>query len=259
MRILFCSFILISTSLFSKIDPTPPSTYTPTYCFFLPPKGWEIADPNALSQHVKIAFLKKGNKGFCPSINLAIEETQASLNEYLKAVKAIHERDRRNEWRSLGKVRTQAGLAQLTEIDSVTEFGPIRMLQLIFLKQGYAYVLTTAALKEEFSEHYKDFQSTFRSLTLTTDLAESIPQLERRETLKKEQFKLLSVWENISDTQENPLSFQENTTFQTSHWQPFQQLIIDHFQDMGPYWQALILRSTHESLIALNAKNTEEH
>jgi len=131
-------------------------------CFFLPPKNWEIADPRSLSPRVKIAFIKNTGKGLCPSINLAVEQTQVSLSDYLKAVKAIHEQDRNNRWRALGKVRTAAGLAQLTEIDSSSEWGSVRLLQLILLKSGTAYVLTAAALKEEFSDFYKEFQSAFR-------------------------------------------------------------------------------------------------
>ncbi len=94
-----------------------------------------------------------------------MEETSASLSEYLKAVKAIHEQGK-HQWRALGKVRTNAGLAQLTEMDSGSEWGPIRILQLILIKDGSAYVLTAAALREEFAEYYQQIQSAFRSLTL---------------------------------------------------------------------------------------------
>src|ERR1700722_19932474 len=59
----------------------------PSLCYFTPPSGWDIADPSSLSPRVKIAFLKSTSNGFCPSINLAIEETSVSLSEYLKAVK----------------------------------------------------------------------------------------------------------------------------------------------------------------------------
>lgn len=215
----------------------PTSTAESLECFFIPPAGWDFTDPTTLSAHVKIAFLKKGKKELCPSINLAVEKTNVSLNEYLKAVKAIHEKNRKSQWRLLGKVRTAAGLAQLTEIDSSSEYGPLRILQLILIKQGYAYILTAAALKEEFSEYYRDFQSAFRSLTLTADLVSAIPQLDRRECLKKEQNTLLEK-HSVSDEE----------TFQKENWLPFQARIIDQFQDMGAYWQALILRSTRDTL-----------
>jgi hypothetical protein len=192
---------------------------------------------------VKIAFVKKGLKGFCPSLNLAVEEVNVSLTEYLKAIKAIHEQDRNNHWRSLGKVRTSAGLAQLTEIDTASECGAIRILQLILIHEGKSYVITAAALKEEFSTYYQEFQQAFRSLTLTSDLLSTVPQLERRELLQKMQRTLWNAWAETPDG----TSFEEES-FQAHHWQPFQKTIIENYEDMGAFWQVLMLKSTQEKL-----------
>jgi hypothetical protein len=219
-------------------------------CFFRPPEGWEIADPRTLTPSVKIAFLKNIGNGFCPSINLAIEETTVSLNEYLKAVKAIHEQDRNTQWRALGKVSTSAGLAQLTEINSPSDWGAIRILQLIFLKEGHAYVLTAAALKEDISNYYKEFQAAFRSFTLTTDLLSDIPQLERRETLKQKQQLLIQSAEEIFQASSESKNLLEDPTFQEKHWAPFQQAVLDSFGDMGAFWQVLVLRHAQEKLLA---------
>jgi hypothetical protein len=218
-------------------------------CFFRPPEGWDIADPKTLSPRVKIAFLKSTGNGFCPSINLAIEETTVSINEYLKAVKAIHEQDRNTHWRALGKVSTSAGLGQLTEINSPSEWGPIRILQLILLKEGRAYVLTAAALKEDISNYYKEFQTAFRSFTLTTDLLSTIPQLERRETLKQKQQQLIQAAEEIFQTSSETKNPLEDPAFKQKHWAPFQQAVIDSFGDMGAFWQILVLRHAQEKLL----------
>jgi hypothetical protein len=212
-------------------------------CFFNPPKGWEIADPTSLSPRVKIAFLKNTGKGFCPSINLAIEETQASLNEYLKAVKAIHEQDRSSHWRALGKMRTSAGMAQLTEINSTSEWGPIRILQLILVKDSHAYVVTAASLKEEFSNYYKEIQSTFRSLTLSNDLLSHIPQSERRVSLEQQEQALLLAAQDSIQSSEDP-------SFQEKKWIAFQQSVIDNFNDMGAFWQVLLLKNTQKKLLS---------
>lgn len=219
-------------------------------CFFLPPKGWEIADPKMLSPRVKIAFVKNTGKGFRPSINLAVEQTQASTGEYLKAVRAIHEQDRTNQWRALGKVRTAAGLAQLTEIDSQTEYGPVRLLQLILVKEGYAWILTAVALKEEFPDFYREFHAAFRSLTLTSDLAGNIPQFERRENLKTRQQQLLAAAQAVLETTTSTRNLLEDPLFHENHWAPFQQTILNDFTDMGAHWQVLLLRETREKLLA---------
>ncbi len=254
--IIFTVFCTVAAALssFSKqhstsIEKAAEST-SDSLCYFTPPQGWEIADPRSLSSRVKIAFLKNTGKGFCPSINLAVEETSVSLNDYLKAVRAIHEQDRNNHWRALGKVKTAAGLAQLTEIDSTTEWGPIRILQLIFIKEGQAYVLTAAALKEEFSNYYKEFQSAFRSLTLSSDLLGNIPQLERRETLKQKQQQLIKAAGDALAASSKPTSLLEDPLFQEKYWLPFQQAVLNNFSDMGAFWQVLILRNTQEKLLS---------
>lgn len=229
-------------------------------CFFIPPEGWEIADPKTLAPQVKIAFLKASKKGLCPSINLAIEETPATLSEYLKAVKTIHEQNRNNQWRTLGKVHTPAGLAQLTEIDSTSEFGPIRILQLILIQEGHAYILTAAALKTEMPDYYKDFQRAFRSLTLTSDLCSSIPQLERRESLKEKQRLLLQEAEqalSLVQAQAEGEALFADSSFQTKHWLPFQTTILENFADMGPFWQILFLKTTQEKLLSIQLSTIE--
>jgi hypothetical protein len=240
------AFARHSTSIEKAAESIPSSL-----CFFIPPDGWEIADPRSLSPRIKIAFLKNTGKGFCPSINLAVEETSVSLSDYLKAVRAIHEQDRSNQWRALGKVRTEAGLAQLTEINSTSEWGPIRILQLIFLKDGRAYVLTAAALREEFSNFYKDIQSTFRSLTLSSDLLSNIPQIERRETLKQKQLELIQAAEGALKNVLEPKNLLEDPLFQQKHWLPFQHAVLNNFSDMGAFWQVLLLRNMQEQLLCI--------
>ena len=252
--IVICSFVLTTTA-FAKnhsasIVQAMEMTTLPQ-CFFIPPEHWDIADPRSLSPKVKIAFLKNSGKGFCPSMNLAVEDTDVSLTEYLKAVKAIHEQDRNNHWRTLGKVRTPAGLAQLTEIDSTSEWGPVRILQLILIKDKRAYVLTAAALKEEMSNYYKEIQSAFRSLTLSNDLFGNIPQLERRETLKQKQAELISAAEECLRSSTVKKNLLEDQTFQKNHWSLFQKSVLDDFGDMGTFWQILVLRNTHDQLLSL--------
>lgn len=256
LSITFSAFALTTVAFTKNHSPSivrAMETMTSLQCFFVPPENWDIADPRSLSPKVKIAFLKNSGKGFSPSINLAIEDTDVSLADYLKAVKAIHEQDRNNRWRSLGKVRTASGLAQLTEIDSTSEWGPVRILQLILIKDKRAYVLTAAALKEEMSNYYKDIQSSFRSLTLSNDLLGNIQQLERREMLKQKQAELFTTAEEYVHSLAAKKNLLEDQVFQEKYWTPFQKIVLENFGDMGAFWQILVLRNAHDQLLSLHS------
>jgi hypothetical protein len=209
----FSLFLLVTSLCFSS----------ETVCYFKPPPEWSLADPSLLSKRVKIAFLGKGKKGFYPSINLTIEEVDVSLAEYVKAVKAIHERDPAKQWRNLGHFKTAAGEAVLTAIDTKNGWGPIRLLQLLFVKEKTAYILTACALKEDFPQFYQAFQPAFRSLTLTSDLIEEVNPPSRRDELKKRIIKM-----HTATHEEQEL---------------FRKAILDDFCDMGSYWQLLLIGS----------------
>jgi hypothetical protein len=219
------------------------------YCYFHLPKGWGIAEARTSGSQVKMAFVKKTkNEGFCPSLNLAVEEVEGTLNEYLNDVKAIHEQDRKNHWRKLGKVHTLAGDAQLTEIDTFSQLGSVRMLQLILLKEGRAYIVTAAALKKDMSNYYRDFQDAFHSLTITDDLFEAIPQLECREAMKGALDKIIQtrVKNTTSETTGGqPISEEE---FHKNHWIPFHDKIQEECEDMGLFWQTLVLEHASETI-----------
>lgn len=133
---------------------------------FTPPTGWEMAESKALSPNVKAMVVGKGNKEFPPSINLAVEPYKGSQKEYLKLVKRINDAARR-EWKDLGLIRTSAGDASLSQVDEKGEWGDIRMMHVILVKDEMAYILTAAAAREEFSHFYKDFFAAMRSLNIT--------------------------------------------------------------------------------------------
>jgi hypothetical protein len=152
----------------------------------------------------------------------------------------------------LGKLHTASGEAQLTEIDTTTHWGPIRILQSILLKDGRAYIVTAAAHKQDFCNFYRDFQEAFHSLTVTNDLFDTIPQLERRTSIRRDQEELIQNWKQIimpfgSSSEE----FFNCDDFQKNHWTPFQKKIEEGFEDMGCFWQILVLihvRKTLESI-----------
>lgn len=214
---------------------------------FIPPEGWMPADPKTLSPSVKISFLTKGKKEYCPSINLASEKVDLTIENYLKIVKKIHQNDKNNQWRDLGKIMTHAGEARLTEIESKTPFGPARLLQMILIKDKNAYVLTASALKSEFSQYNKEFQKAFQSLSLSENLFESIEKIEKKEALKKAYEELLTAWQKSSSGLESHKVI-EDENFQKAHFLPFQKKVAEESSEMGSYWQILMLQYAYENL-----------
>lgn len=216
-------------------------------CVFTPPKGWMVADPKSLSPRVKISFLTEGKKEYCPSLNLASEKADLSLEDYLKAVKRIHQKDKNHRWRDLGKIDTAAGEARLTEIESKTPFGPARLLQMIHIHDKVAYVLTASALKSEFAAHSKEFQKAFHSFTIKENLFEMLEKKEQQESLKTALQELLTAWQK-SPSSIKSHKVDEDEDFQRAHFLPFQKKVVEEYSEMGSYWQILMLQFAYETL-----------
>jgi hypothetical protein len=184
------------------------------HCFFIPPPGWDLADPARLSPRVKVGFLGQSSKGLLPSVNLATEKVSISLKEYIAAVKTIHEADPSTKWRDLGAYKTPFGEGRLTEVETKIGCGIARRMQLIVIHENVAYILTVGALKEEFSKHYKTFEAVFRSLCITDDLVAAVPP--QKQALLRQLIEEKASWETI----------------------------ISNFAEMGAYWQILFLQET---------------
>ncbi len=223
-------------------------------CFFIPPTGWEIADPETLAPRVEICFLGKSSKGLAPSVNLATESVNVSLEAYVEAVRKIHKADPNSHWRDLGKFKTPMGEGRLTELESPTDLGRARLVQLIVIKNQTAYVLTAAALKEEFSKYYKTFDQVFRSLQLSSNLLESYPsksqQLLLHQLIQSLENRFLTLLTDQT-TAEKALS---SEPFYTDVWEPFEKKMINTFTEMGPYWQILVLSEIRTKLLTTRSK-----
>jgi hypothetical protein len=139
----------------------------PGAVMFTPPQGWLLADPKALPSSIKIMVVGKGAHEYPPSMNLAYEKYSGTLQDYLQLISVINKK-KGAEWKDLGKIRTQAGDASLSQVDSRTQWGEERQMHVIFLNQGVVYILTAAALKNEFPKFYKDFFDAFRSLKINS-------------------------------------------------------------------------------------------
>jgi hypothetical protein len=220
---LFLSLI-VPLFLFSS-DPAP-------IPLFDPPVGWECAFPEKLSPCIQIGFLGKGSTPFRPSVNMAIEEIDVGLQEYLKAVKAIHVGELGTTWRDLGKFNTRAGAGRLTEISTTSPLGPVKMLQLIVVSGKAAYILTGAAIKDDFLRFQEAFMKTFQSFRLGEGLFSTLPP-EKKKRFESFFFELGQSAAEEAD--------------RVAKWTELQALVNQESQE-GSYWQVLVLKSGREKI-----------
>lgn len=161
-----CSILTLTLSspshLQASSEETPPTTSTQTIQF-TPPPGWRIADETALLKHVKLMVVGKGANEFPPSISLAVEPYSGTLKQYLKIVKKLND-SKGNEWKDLGSLKTDAGNASFTQTDSKSQWGQVKMMHVMLKKDGNIYILTAAALRDEFPKFYKEIFASLRSL-----------------------------------------------------------------------------------------------
>jgi hypothetical protein len=193
------------------------------FCFFTPPQEWEIAQLKNPSPYIKIGFLGKGSSDFRPSINLAVEEVDVPLKQYVKAVKELQKSDPSLKLRDLGPFSTQAGKGQLLEMSSSSPFGELKILQMIFVQKEKAYILTAAVLKEEFAKLQATILKSLQSLRLTSDLWTPIKD---EKIQKKLQASLLLL---------------ETSAKKEEEFQKFKAQ-VESFSELGPYWQFLALQ-----------------
>jgi len=223
MAIRIALFLFLPFLVSSKEAPVP---------IFDPPSGWECALPDNLSPCIQIGFLGKGSTSFRPSVNLAIEEVDVGLKEYVKAVKAIHLAASGTTWRDLGKFKTRSGEGRLAEIGTATPLGPVRMLQAIVVSNGRAYIMTGAAIKDDFLKFQETFIQTFQSLRLSDGLFSPLPKES------KERFEAFFSGLGSCAAEEAE---------REAKWADLQKMVIDE-KSLGLYWQILVLKSGREKI-----------
>lgn len=157
----------------------------PGSVIFTPPTGWFLADPNALPPNVKVMVVGKGNSEYPPSLNLTTEKYSGTLKQYLKIVKSIND-SKGDEWKDLGTIRTEAGEGSLSQVDIKSKFGTERLMHVILQKEGTIYILTAAALKNEFPKYYKDFFNSMRSLRINKNNVDPIQQPAQKTDLQNQ-------------------------------------------------------------------------
>ncbi len=133
---------------------------------FTPPSGWKSADLEKLSPVIKLMLIGTGKDHFPPSLTLAVEPYKGTLKDYLNIVKKLNHAEK-TEWKDLGKIQTKAGSASLSQFDEKSNWGSVRTMTAILVKNDNAYILSATALQSEFSSFYKDFFNAMKSLDIT--------------------------------------------------------------------------------------------
>jgi len=172
MQLGFLSIVFTALSFLSTLQAVDVYDFeqistSPGAVLFVPPKNWQIADGKELPDHVQFMVVGKGKYNFPPSINLSTEEYAGTLKDYLAIVKEINS-SQGSEWKNLGMIKTEAGSASLSQADAMTEWGQVRMMHVILLKDGIIYILTAAALKKEFPSLYQTFFKSLKSLKINS-------------------------------------------------------------------------------------------
>ncbi len=202
-------------------------------CYFQPPENWECINPKEISEHIQVGFLGKGKTEFRPSLNLAIEQVDLSLKAYVKIVREIHETEMNIPWRDLGEFTFRGGKGRLGEVTSQSPFGEVKMLQGILVKGGYAYILTGAALKDDFAENRADIIKALRSMNLVSDLFSPIANQEHREDLRGRFEQYLAL-----DSQER----------RQEEWDELQKFVTDEYASLGSHWHYLVLKEGYQQI-----------
>jgi len=265
--LIFISFLEADTNASQlTLEAIEIANNCPDAILFNPPENWKVADSKLLPASVKVMVVGNGKSDFPPSINLGYEKHGGNLKNYLKMVKAINDAQGA-DWKDLGTIRTQAGNASLSQVDVNSEWGPLRMMHVILVKDGFAYILTAAALKVEFSLYYKEFFQAMRSLRFNQDVFQVIPKTADREKLRSADLKLKSRWKNLLRRIPLPedLSLQafyeeafNNNDFQEKHWKPYKEMIMHDYHSLGNDWQNRILEKTKNDLLEALEKRAEK-
>lgn len=131
-----------------------------------PPQGWEcIQDTEQLPKKVILVYIGSGNGALAPSLNVACEETTMTIKEYVTLAKAYHESEGDTRCSLLGTLETKAGTAHMLQVDRSTQWGNVRFIQAVLLRESMAYLITATCIQEEFSSLSSQFFKAIQSFT----------------------------------------------------------------------------------------------
>jgi hypothetical protein len=235
----------------------------PGACFFIPPKNWGLIGQELLLDDVKIMVIGKplSFNHLPPSINLAIENTYLTQDEYIAVVEENNKKEHDTLWSNIGKIQSKAGLMTLTQLDIKTSWGEARLFQAILVKKGKAYVLTTTAQLNEFAHFSEEFQKSIESFQINKDIYQLVSDKNKRKDLKnlvkiakKKWQEDLQIAKNLQpDLTKNELAKKtfESNVFQTQVWHPLKTKIGSSFDYLGTKWQEKFFSILKDELLSI--------
>lgn len=140
-------------------------TKNPECAFFDPPNGWGLVDARELPKSVCLMAVGEKNHGHAPSIYLATEKYQGTMNRYLKLAKEIA-LSHGGKWRDLGTMETEAGKARISQVESELSWGTNCMLHAFVLHEGTMHIITASAPKKDFGSYESLFLPVIQSMRL---------------------------------------------------------------------------------------------
>lgn len=131
------------------------------------PKGWDcVSDTAQLPKKVQCIYIGTAQSALRPTLNVAVEPTNETLNNYYAAAKSYHISEPDTHCNDLGVIITKCGQAKMMQIDRVSTWGNVRFIQASIIIDQVAYVITGTCLREDFSACCATFFDTIQSFNV---------------------------------------------------------------------------------------------
>lgn len=210
----------------------------PFYSFSIP-KKWDLVSTKDFAKSVKVGCIAKSKNTIKPSINLATEYTKKNFEEYIQAAKNLHIADRKNTYTSLGYLSLKHGKAYLSQIETKSKCGDIRILQCLFMKDHIVYILTGVCEKQDYLNFYDEFILAFESFEIANSPFETIKDLSKENLLKNRLEAIKASWQTLQEKYPSKTidDLFLDKTFQKKTWKSFEKFLTQTFKDKGLIWQ----------------------
>jgi hypothetical protein len=229
-------------------------------CTFSYPKEWSVVIDDTLPEVVEVMVKGGGEYELPPSLNLATEHVSLSQKEYVHNVLQLHKARNSHNVKVLGTIQTFSSPATLIEYQTKSGWGDVRMIQAIIVETETAYILTAAALKEEFPQFYKEFFSSIQSLKINSELFTAV-EYDIKKQLQNRYDMLYLGWResydyykrthhDLSSDKLKELAF-ESPAFQEEHWKSFCSVLVEECPEMGAEWHEDVLFKIHKDLFSI--------